>query len=141
MSTVRCTVLSPIKFAGRVYRGGEIELPAAIAAEQERGGNVKAVPVPVLTNPQGDGDTPPATNTTATTTEPAGGTTPPAGDGESSPSPTNHPESEPAISEAGTGDRGAAVTTEPAGGTTPPAGEAVSTAPVAKPTKPKKATK
>lgn len=92
MSTVRCTVLSPIKFGGRVYRGGEVELPAAIAAEQERGGSVKAVPVPVLTNPQGDGDKPPATNSpngeptlvdagsAATTTEPAGGMTPPAGE-------------------------------------------------------------
>ena len=142
MDDVRCTVLSPLKYRGRVYRDGEVVLPAAIAGEQERGGSVRRAPVvdPATNPPTGE----PAlvdAGSAATTADPAGGTTPPAGDGESSPSPTNHPESEPAISEAGTGDRGAAVTTEPAGGTTPPAGEAVATATAAKPTKPKKATK
>lgn len=150
MSTVRCTVLSPFKFAKRVYRGGEVDLPAVIAAELERGGCVK--PVPVIANPQGDGDRPPATNTpngepaqvdagsAAMTTEPAGGTTPPAGDGDRGQAPKMTPESDPAHDDAG-GDRGAAVTSKPAGGRTPPAGEAVATATATKPTKPKKAAK
>lgn len=81
MDDVRCTVLSPLKYRGRVYRDGEVVLPAAIAAEQERGGSVRRAPVvdPATNTPQGE----PAlvdAGSPVSTTEPAGGTTPPAGE-------------------------------------------------------------
>lgn len=48
----------------------------------------------------------------------------------------DHPESQPAMTEAGTGDSGAAVTSNPAGASAPAGTEA---APTAKPAKPKAA--
>ncbi len=106
MSEIRnYQVLSPIKFGGRVYRGGTAELPERIGNELVRSGRLAELPA----------EPPKAPSDTV----------------------TNHPESQPAIAEAGTGDSGAAVTSKPAGGA-PPA-DAEEAPVVAPPRKPRKA--